>query len=64
MPGMGGEKCLEELIAFDRDVKVVIASGYSDEDSIKKTLQAGAKDYIVKPYSMKDISNTIIKNLE
>ena len=29
MPGMGGQRCLQELLQFDPKAKVIIASGYT-----------------------------------
>ncbi len=56
MPGMGGKKCLEKLIELDKDVKVIVASGYSDEGSVKDTGEK-ANAFILKPFS----SSKIIK---
>ncbi len=50
MPGMGGKKCLETLIEFDKDAKVIVASGYSDEGSVKDTGDK-AKAFILKPFT-------------
>jgi two-component system, cell cycle sensor histidine kinase and response regulator CckA len=49
MPGMGGIKCLAELLRINPEVRVIISSGYSvngGEDSPSK----GAKGFIKKPY--------------
>ncbi len=50
MQGMGGKKCLAKLIEFDSNVKVIVASGYSEEGLIKENIKAGAKDYAIKPF--------------
>ena len=52
MPGMGGHKCLAELLKIDPSAKVIIASGYSINGQVKKTLDAGAVGYIGKPYQL------------
>ena len=52
MPGMGGHKCLQGIRKIDPVVKVLIASGYSMNDHVKKSLDAGAAGYIGKPYRM------------
>ena len=46
---MGGKKCLEKLVEFDINVKVVVISGYSEEGFIRESASAGAIDYAVKP---------------
>ncbi|MBW1812303.1 MAG: response regulator [Deltaproteobacteria bacterium] len=52
MPGMGGKKCLEEILKIDPSQKVVIVSGYSVNGSTRDLLKMGAKGYIKKPYEM------------
>ncbi|MBF0497516.1 MAG: PAS domain S-box protein, partial [Deltaproteobacteria bacterium] len=59
MPGMGGERCLEELLLIDPDVKVVIASGYYTGDRIEEMLKAGAAAFIGKPYQMSELLQLI-----
>ena len=56
MPGMGGHKCLQELIKLNPKQKVIIASGYSME---KKSLESGAKGFVGKPYQLADLLNTV-----
>ncbi len=50
MPGMGGYRCLQEIRKIDPPVKVLIASGYSMNGQVKKSLELGAAGYIGKPY--------------
>ena len=64
MPGMGGHKCLEELLKIDSDVKVIIASGYSDNKKVQETLNAGAAGFISKPYKYKDILQKVREILD
>ncbi|MBU1344784.1 MAG: PAS domain S-box protein [Proteobacteria bacterium] len=64
MPGMGGYKCLEKLMAAHPQPKVVIASGYSADTTIKDCLALGAADYIRKPYQLAELSNLIRKLLD
>ncbi len=55
MPGMGGHKCLEKLLEIDPSMKVLIASGYSANGSVKKTLSSGAAGFVEKPYALSDL---------
>jgi len=50
MPGIGGNRCLRELLAINPSAKILIASGYSADDTVKKTLETGAAGFISKPY--------------
>ncbi|MBF0202255.1 MAG: response regulator [Desulfamplus sp.] len=59
MPGMGGLKCLDRLVEFDPDIKVIIASGYSDKGMIKDTMNHGASAYLIKPYAKSEIEHCV-----
>ena len=50
MPGMGGHKCLQEIRKNNPSAKVLIASGYSMNGHVRKSLETGAAGYIGKPY--------------
>lgn len=64
MPGMGGRQCLEKLLALDPQVKVIIASGYSNTGPARDVLQAGARSFIGKPYQINEILKTIREVLD
>ena len=64
MPGMGGQNCLEELIRFDPEIKVIIASGYPPDDEIKKILESVAGGYIAKPYRITDMMQKVRELLD
>jgi CheY-like chemotaxis protein len=59
MPGMGGYQCLESFRQIDKDIRVLIASGYSDEGPLQNAFEKGASGYIGKPYHMKDFLHKI-----
>ena len=59
MPGMGGHNCLQKLLQIDQAVKVVIASGYSIDSLVKKSMEAGASGYVSKPYQLNDLLNKV-----
>ena len=55
MPGMGGHKCLQKLLEIAPEIKVIIASGYSANGRVEKTLKAGASGFIGKPYRLAEM---------
>jgi len=59
LPGMGGRKCLEELLKMDPRTRVLIASGYSPDYHAKKTIKARAKGFIGKPYNIKQMLKAV-----
>ena len=64
MPGMGGSKCLEELLNIDPHARVLIASGYSPDGPTKGALDIGAKGFISKPYDTTQLLQLVRKILD
>jgi signal transduction histidine kinase len=59
MPGMGGAACLKELVKFDENVTVVIASGYGMSESGRDALNDGAVAVLPKPYTLVDLAQKL-----
>lgn len=59
MPRMDGITALEQIIAFDKNARVVMVSALGKEELVKKSLLAGAKNYIVKPLDRKKVLERI-----
>jgi two-component system, cell cycle sensor histidine kinase and response regulator CckA len=64
MPGMGGYRCLRELLNQDPAVRVIIASGYAVDGQIKKAVDAGAKGFVAKPYQIRNLLDQVRKVLD
>ena len=50
MPEKNGIEALKEIIAASENAKIVICSALGQESLIMEALEAGAKDFIVKPF--------------
>ena len=64
MPGMGGANCLAHLMAEDKRVRVIIASGYSPDANVTASLKQGARGFVTKPYQLEDMLNLIREVLD
>ncbi|MGO9118407.1 MAG: PAS domain S-box protein [Desulfomonilaceae bacterium] len=64
MPEMGGTECLKELLKIDPKVKILIASGFSADASIRETIQMGAKGFVNKPFRVKEFLRDVRKVLD
>ncbi len=64
MPGMGGSKCLEELLKLDPQAQVLIASGYSPDGPTKGVLETGASGIISKPYDTRQLLDLVREILD
>ena len=54
-PGMNGRQTYEKIIKINPGQKALIASGYSDNQDVKRALALGAGGFIKKPYSMREL---------
>lgn len=63
MPRMDGITALEQIMAFDKNAKVVMVSALGKEELVKKSLMLGAKSYIIKPLDRKKVLERISKIL-
>jgi DNA-binding response OmpR family regulator len=59
MPEMGGEQCLAEVLKIDPEAHVVIASGYTANESTKELLKRGAVRFLQKPFSARELLQVI-----
>jgi two-component system, cell cycle sensor histidine kinase and response regulator CckA len=64
MAGMGGNRCLEELLRIDPHVRVLVASGYSSNGLAHDEKGRGARGFVSKPYDAKDILGAIRQVLD
>ncbi|MGO9118290.1 MAG: PAS domain S-box protein [Desulfomonilaceae bacterium] len=64
MPEMGGDKCLEEILAINPEAKIVISSGAAVEGKKKETVESGARGFVSKPFQLRDMLKTVRKVLD
>ena len=50
MPDMGGIDAVREIVAFDADAKILMCSAMGQQALVVEAIQAGAKDFVVKPF--------------
>jgi two-component system chemotaxis response regulator CheY len=53
MPVMDGFQALEQILQADSKALVVMLTNLMDKETVTKIIQAGARDYIVKPIDRK-----------
>ncbi len=64
MPGMGGRRCLEELLRINPEARVAIASGYYPDGPTRDILKNGAKGFVGKPYEIAQILKEVRRVLD
>jgi two-component system, chemotaxis family, chemotaxis protein CheY len=50
MPDMGGIEAVREICRVDPDAKVLMCSAMGQQALVVEAVQAGAKDFVVKPF--------------
>jgi CheY-like chemotaxis protein len=56
MPGMGGGEVYERLKEIDKNVKVLLSSGYSINGQAAEILNRGCDGFIQKPFKLNELS--------
>lgn len=64
MPGMGGKRCLEEILKLDPCARVIIASGYSANGPVRDLLNQGARAFVRKPFVLKELLGKVREVLD
>ncbi len=63
MPGMDGITALKEIRAYDPKAKVIMCSAMGQQVMVVNALQAGAQDFLVKPFLSERVRDSIMKVL-
>jgi two-component system chemotaxis response regulator CheY len=50
MPDMGGIEAVREIVKHDPDAKILMCSAMGQQALVVEAIQAGAKDFVVKPF--------------
>ena len=59
MPVMTGDEAYKRLKEIDPQVKVLVATGFTNDQRVRKTLDAGASGFMKKPYSINVLSRKL-----
>ena len=61
MPGMDGLALLQKIKELDKEILVIIITGYATIETAVKAIETGAYDYITKPFRLDELM-IVIKN--
>jgi len=59
MPHMDGLECIDNLIALDPDIQIVVISALNDQATGIKALKKGASGFVTKPFSNASVCEAI-----
>lgn len=59
MPQMDGLECIENLVAKDPNVLILVVSALSDKATGIKALELGASGFLTKPFSEEELADAL-----
>jgi len=59
MPRMDGQSCFTELKQINKDVEVVLSSGYSEQEATSRFAGQGLAGFLQKPYRPEELQDKI-----
>ena len=59
MPGMSGLQLQRQIVAANWRIPIIFVTSYADGDEQAQALEAGAVDYLYKPFREEDLINAI-----
>lgn len=64
MPFKSGIEATREILALDDSARILVCSALGQKSLVMEAIEAGARDFIVKPFKPKDVHQTIHKIFE
>ena len=64
MPNKSGLEAIKEIMAFDKDAKILVISSLGQELLIMDAIELGARDFIVKPFKKEKLMAVVTKILK
>jgi two-component system chemotaxis response regulator CheY len=64
MPVRGGIEATRKILEEEKDAKIIMISAMGHEQLLMEAINAGARDYILKPFSAEDLIRAVEKLLE
>ncbi len=63
MPKMSGLEATRKLVKADKDARIIIVSAMGQESLVMEAINAGAKDFLLKPFSASEVLRTLERAL-
>lgn len=64
MPNMEGVEAITKIMEINPNVKILVVSALSDQETALESISAGAKGFIYKPFSKEELMEAILGILE
>ncbi|HEY1338676.1 MAG TPA: response regulator [Bryobacteraceae bacterium] len=64
MPVMGGEEAIDDIIAANPEVKVIVSTGYDHREAVARFGQKQVAGYLQKPYTSRQLAEKVKQALQ
>lgn len=64
MANMSGLELVKKVFSLHKDIKIILMSGYANFEYVKKAMELGCSNYILKPIDELELENSIKKIIE
>jgi DNA-binding response OmpR family regulator len=59
MPGMNGKDTFLAMRSIDENMKVLLSSGFRQDERVETVLRLGIRHFIQKPYTLQELSRAM-----
>ena len=63
MPGMSGEEVFQQIRQFDPEMKIILTSGYHEQEAMRRFAGSHVSSFLQKPYNVQKLLETIHQGL-
>ena len=64
MPQMDGIECIEQLVAAEADVRILVISALADKATAVEAMEKGANGFLNKPFSDRQLNEAIAELMQ
>ena len=62
--GIDANKAIKEIVSFDPNARILMVSAMGQQETVVEAIQAGAKDFIVKPFQPSNVTSAVKRLLK
>ncbi len=62
--GMGGKDAVKKIREVDKDIPIIVSTGYSDDDIVAEYRDYGFSGVLTKPFKMEELKETLERLLQ
>jgi two-component system, chemotaxis family, chemotaxis protein CheY len=64
MPQMDGEACIEQIVGFLPDVRILVVSALTDKATALRAIKKGASGFLHKPFNDDELLATLLELID